>query len=200
MRFTAVSSAFLGLAACVSAASITVKVGENGALTFTPSSVNATKGDVIAFQFLAGNHSVTQSTFDNPCTKSATGVDSGFQPVAAGSSQVPQYSFTVDNDTAPLWFYCHQGQHCKAGMVFAVNPTADKSFDAFKAKATGSDTGSSTSPGSSSTGSSGPSSSTKTSPSPSASGNPSSGGALGFDSPKVAGIITLVAILAGSVL
>ena len=50
-------------------------------------------------------------------------------------------NYTV-NGTGPAWFYCKTGTHCKSGMVFAVNPTAEKTYDAFKANAQG--TGSST--------------------------------------------------------
>jgi len=195
MRFSAVS-AFLGLAACVYAETINVMVAQNGTLTFTPSSVTANEGDVIAFQFLAGNHTVTQSTFTDPCTMLTTpspGIDSGFQPVSADATMVPQYSFSVTNASSPLWFYCRQGRHCEAGMVFAVNPTADKTFDAFKAKATGTNTTSS------SLGSSSTPSQTGSSSSPSASGY-SSGAPLRFDSSKLTGIIGLVAIVVGSVL
>lgn len=194
MRFSAVS-AFLGLAACVYAETINVMVAQNGTLTFTPSSVTANEGDVIAFQFLAGNHTVTQSTFTDPCTMLTTpspGIDSGFQPVSADATMVPQYSFSVTNASSPLWFYCRQGRHCEAGMVFAVNPTADKTFDAFKAKATGTNTTSS------SLGSSSTPSQTGSSSSPSASGY-SSSAPLRFDSSKLTGIIGLVAIVVGSV-
>jgi plastocyanin len=192
MRFTAVS-AFLGLAACVSAATINVTVAENGTLTFTPSSVTANNGDVVAFQFVAGNHTVTQSSFTDPCTMLTTptlGIDSGFQPVSANATMVPQYSFSVTNASSPLWFYCRQARHCEAGMVFAVNPTADNTFDAFKARAMGTNTTSS------STGS--VPSQTGSVPSPSATSYSSD--ALRFDSSKLTGIIGLVAILAGTIL
>jgi len=198
MRFSAVS-AFLGLAACVYADTINVMVAQNGTLTFTPNSVTANEGDVISFQFLAGNHTVTQSSFNDPCTTLTTpspGIDSGFQPVSANATMVPQYSFSVTNASSPLWFYCRQARHCESGMVFAVNPTANNTFDAFKAKATGTNTTSS-SPGSSSTGS--VPTKTGSSSSPSASGY-SNSAPLRFDSSKLAGIIGLVAIVAGSVL
>jgi len=189
MRFAAAAvSTLLGLAACASAANITVVVAQNGALTFTPSNVTASEGDTVSFQFVAGNHTVTQSTFDNPCTLMANGIDSGYQAVESGAASVPQYSFSVTNASAHLWFYCKQGRHCQAGMVFAVNPTADKTFDAFKAKATGANSSSS---------SGGSPSSTGTSPSPSASNN-SSGGAPSFTPSGLVGIITSVAVLAAS--
>jgi plastocyanin len=198
MRFAAVS-AFLGLAACVRADTVNVMVAQNGTLTFTPGSVTANEGDVISFQFLAGNHTVTQSSFTDPCTMLTTpspGIDSGFQAVSANATMVPQYSFSVTNASTPLWFYCRQARHCESGMVFAVNPTATNTFDAFKARAMGTNTTSS-SPGSSST-KSVPSQSGSSS-SPSASGY-SNSAPLRFDSSKLTGIIGLVAVVAGSVL
>jgi len=189
MRFAGIVSTFLGLATFVLAENFTVKVGENGGLTYDPETVTAKDGDIISFQFLAKNHSITQSTFNDPCTKLETGVDSDYQPVPANASMVPQYSFTVSNASSPLWFYCKQGAHCKAGMVFAVNPTADKTFQAFKDKATGATPSSSTG-----------SSSTASLPSPSATNNPSGDGALGLGASTLVGVITLVAVFAGTVL
>jgi len=119
---------------------ITVKVGENDTLSYAPSSVNATVGDQLVFEFVAKNHTVTQSTFADPCSNftfanGSTGVDSGFQFVAANTTSFPTFSFTIMNTSAPLWFYCRQTGHCEKGMVFAVNPTAEKSFAAFQATA-----------------------------------------------------------------
>ena len=79
-------------------------------------------------------------------------MDSDFRPITAGSSTVSQFNFTVTNATSPLWFYCRQTgyvlsvflyithvvdsslfpSHCGMGMVFAVNPTQNKSFEAFQ--------------------------------------------------------------------
>jgi plastocyanin len=132
MHFSAAVAAFLPILA-VSAADIKILVGDGG-LTFNPSSAQAKNGDVVAFEFRAKNHSVTQSTFANPCAIMTTpnaGIDSGFQAVAAGATSFPQWSFTVQNETAPLWFFCAQPNHCKQGMVFALNPTADKTFDKY---------------------------------------------------------------------
>lgn len=126
-------AAALSVVATVSAETFTVLVGENGGLTYNPTSVNASVGDTIAFQFVAKNHTVTQSTFANPCT--ASGVDSGFFPVNASATEIPEWSFTLNNASAPLWFFCAQTGHCEKGMVFAVNPTAAKSFEAFQATA-----------------------------------------------------------------
>ncbi|KAL5490165.1 hypothetical protein ACEPAI_4998 [Sanghuangporus weigelae] len=133
MMFFALASALAAISAVSAQTTITVQVGANGGLTYEPSSVNASQGDTIAFQFLAKNHTVTQSTFANPCT--ASGVDSGFFPVTANATEVPQWSFTVNNASAPLWFFCAQTGHCERGMVFAVNPTAERTFEAFQAAA-----------------------------------------------------------------
>lgn len=38
----------------------------------------------------------------------------------ASASQFPTFTVTV-NDTAPIWVYCKQANHCGQGMVFAVN-------------------------------------------------------------------------------
>ena len=58
---------------------------------------------------LSKNHTVTQSTFAEPCANmSDTGLDSGFQPVAADATSFMQYSFTMTNVSGPLWFYCRQ--------------------------------------------------------------------------------------------
>ncbi|KAI0263492.1 Cupredoxin, partial [Gloeopeniophorella convolvens] len=111
-----------------------VQVGANNGLTFDPPSVNASVGDTVSFLFMAKNHTATQSSFAAPCQPLAGGVDSGFQPVAAGATSVPSLTITV-NATTPLWFSCMQTGHCEQGMVFAVNANANKSFDAFQATA-----------------------------------------------------------------
>jgi len=128
-----------------SAATFIISVGENNGLTFDPSSITADVGDTVAFQFKAKNHSVTQSTFAAPCVKS--GVDSGFFPVAANATVIPQWSLTLNNVSAPLWFMCAQTGHCEQGMVFAINPTAQKTFEAFQAAANASGSSTATAAG-----------------------------------------------------
>jgi plastocyanin len=98
-------------------------------------SYNANVGDVVRFIFRQKNHTVTQSTLQSPCTPFAGGFDTGFMPVAdAVTSNFPVAELTVQR-TTPIWAYCRQGTHCKAGMVFAINP-GDK-LAAFQAAATG---------------------------------------------------------------
>ncbi|KAI0045385.1 hypothetical protein FA95DRAFT_1495490 [Auriscalpium vulgare] len=140
MRFSTAAAAVLPvLAASVSAqTNFQVQIGANQGLTFDPPTVTAAVGDTISFLFMAKNHTVTQSSFAAPCQSLAGGIDSGFQPVAAGATSVPSLTVTV-NQTTPLWFYCKQTGHCEKGMVFAVNPTAAKSFAMFQGAANTSD-------------------------------------------------------------
>jgi len=140
MRLSLAVAALSSLVASVVAKDNLVLVGDGG-LTFNPPSVMAAQGDTVTFEFRAKNHSVTQSTFADPCkimTTPAAGVNSGFQAVKNGTTTFAQWSFTVDNGTAPLWFYCAQKtpvNHCQMGMVFAVNPTADKTYEMYLANA-----------------------------------------------------------------
>ena len=105
-----------------------VTVGMGGNLTFTPNNIKVPAGEMVQFQFAAGNHTVTQSTFDDPCSpiaqhnKNVTGFHSGFQPVAASAAMgmIPTYTIMVNN-TTPLWIYCAQGPHCQKGMVMVIN-------------------------------------------------------------------------------
>jgi preprotein translocase subunit SecG len=139
MRFftTFVASASV-LASVVSAAQHNVVVGDANTNIFEPKFLEGVaSGDTIAFKFFSKNHTVTQSTFAAPCVNNTNGVDSGFMPVDAANATKPEWTIRIDNVTAPLWFYCAQGAHCKAGMVFAINPTAEKTYDAFLASAKG---------------------------------------------------------------
>jgi len=135
MRFTSLFAVALPFAALVQAKTIMVMVGQNAMNTYTPTSVMAAVNDVISFQFVSDNHTVTQSTFMTPCAMMPMGSDTGFnQVVAAGATTFPTYNYTVAT-TSPLWFYCRQGTHCQQGMVFAVNPTANETYATFQAKA-----------------------------------------------------------------
>ncbi|TRM63865.1 hypothetical protein BD626DRAFT_547677 [Schizophyllum amplum] len=116
-----------------------VAVGDNAALSFNPSSLtDVENGDTVTFHFISGNHTLTQSTFDEPCKYKEGGVDSGYQDVqnVGGGSRL-HYTITVNDASTPLWFFCAQTAHCTRGMVFAVNPTTDKPFSEFQATAKG---------------------------------------------------------------
>lgn len=83
---------------------------------------------MVQFQFLDGNHTVTQSTFDEPCISmnkadsTKQGFLSGFMPFAASAAkgELPVFTIMV-NDTKPIWVYCGQGPHCKKGMAMVIN-------------------------------------------------------------------------------
>ncbi|EJD54685.1 hypothetical protein AURDEDRAFT_179782 [Auricularia subglabra TFB-10046 SS5] len=128
----------LPLAGAALAVGIAVEVGRDGTLAFSPPAVNADVGDIVTFTFWPKNHTVTQVTFSEPCTRPTghPGVDSGFVPVAAPGPGVQPMALNVAT-TAPLWFACMQLGHCQQGMVFAINPTPERTFAAFQARAMG---------------------------------------------------------------
>lgn len=110
---------------------------------FVPSSVNASIGDTILFLFESGNHSVTQSTFDNPCSPLSNGFDSGYEPNIDNTvNPTPNYTISVTS-TGSEWFYSKQGSECESGMVFALNPTNTQSFSTFHQNALNTNSGSS---------------------------------------------------------
>ncbi|KAF5377654.1 hypothetical protein D9615_005287 [Tricholomella constricta] len=115
-----------------------VIVGGPGKLVFDPPFVAAQPRDTVVFEFRQKNHTVTQSSFADPCRKLASGgFDSDFVPVADSiTSDYPTWSVVV-NDTAPVWAYCRQKtpiSHCGAAMVFAINPVenSERNFTAFQ--------------------------------------------------------------------
>jgi len=214
MRFSVVAAALLS-SGVANAADHLIKVGDSNGLVFNPTDITAAAGDTISFQFQGKNHSVTQSTFASPCVRQTTptvGVDSGFMAVASGAAQLPQWSITVNNSTAPLWFFCAQtnpANHCQAGMVFSVNAPATKTFAQFQAAAKASGGNSTTTsgttgaPGYGSSGAGGPSNTNTSSAgttggAPAASQTPKSG-ALKLGG-SAAGALTAAALFVSFVL
>ncbi|KAI1291627.1 Cupredoxin [Xylaria venustula] len=112
-----------------------VQVGGAAGLVYTPASIQAAVGDMVIFTFGSQNHTVTQSSFATPCDPLANGMDSNFQPnpnnTVVPAPQVAMQVMTTD----PIWFYCKQTGHCGKGMVFSINPTAEKTQDLFQAMA-----------------------------------------------------------------
>ncbi|KAI6151079.1 hypothetical protein BKA82DRAFT_82920, partial [Pisolithus tinctorius] len=94
-------------------------------LTFNPSNISAQAGDTVTFQFMPGNHTATQSTFEQPC-----------QPFKSSSGQG---GFDSGLCVTPIWVYCKQGLHCREGMVFSINAdvAGSETYSAFKARAMG---------------------------------------------------------------
>ncbi|KAJ7915488.1 hypothetical protein B0H13DRAFT_1999914, partial [Mycena leptocephala] len=120
-----------------------VIVGGTAGLVYTPSNITAQPGDTVTFQFHSKNHTVTASSFQDPCralsltsTTGQLGFDSGFMAVSENATQFPTFTIQV-NDTQPLWGYCRQATHCGQGMVFSVNAveSGPNNFGAFQAKA-----------------------------------------------------------------
>jgi len=132
MRF----SLFVLLAAVAPACAktIVVKVGQDAnnrvANVFTPNAVKAAVGDVVRFEFRGGNHTVTQSSFAEPCTQQFNtvtkrkGVDSGFIP-ANNATRIGTFSIQVKQETSPIWMFCNRKPHCNNGMVFSINAPTD---------------------------------------------------------------------------
>lgn len=121
----------------VSATVYDVQVGgANGTLVYDPEAISAQPGDQVVFHFNPKNHTVTQSSFADPCGPKEGGLDSGFMPVAANSTDSPPTWTMTVNDTQPIWVYCKQAaktpaSHCGQGMVFAVNCGQDGSPNSF---------------------------------------------------------------------
>ncbi|KAF7314816.1 hypothetical protein MKEN_00956000 [Mycena kentingensis (nom. inval.)] len=132
--------ALVALIPTILAANLAVTVGANNGFTFTPTSVSAAVGDTVTFTFVSRNHSATTTTFSGsvcPPPVGGAGVgafDSGFQSALNGAT--PSFVYTV-RDTQPKWVACMQaaGGHCRAGMTFAINPTAAQTYAQFNANA-----------------------------------------------------------------
>jgi plastocyanin len=218
MRFALTSAALATLATVASAVQTQVIVG-GGPLAYNPPQVTAAVGDTIQFVFMPKNHTVTQSTFAAPCQAMPNGLDSGFVPVAANATSTQAFTITV-NTTDPLWFYCRQVEyvtcstpfrlsffglimcaffsHWINGMVFAVNPTANKTFAAFQAAANASGTTNTASPSASSgTGTGSTATGSGASSSPSSTSRPN--GALTVGA-HAGGLLTVVGFVAGILL
>jgi len=144
MRYSSAIGVLAAAAASANAqagTTIQVAVGQNG-LTYTPNNITAAVGTAIEFSFFPKNHTVTQSSFADPCHPLNTngvlnGFFSGFVPTASSPSGS---TFTIIvNDTTPIWFYCAQttGNHCQSGMVGSINAptTGNKTLAAFEALA-----------------------------------------------------------------
>lgn len=135
----------LSLVALAQAKVHQVSVGKDGELKFDPETVKAEIGDFVQYNFFSKvrltlfcvmysgttynhswltclqNHSVTESSFEQPCLPLTDGFFSGF--VSAESEDDPSTTtFTVKvEDDKPTWVYCAQGNHCQKGMLHAIN-------------------------------------------------------------------------------
>lgn len=100
-----------------------VAVDPRGQFAFDPPFIEAGVGERITFSFQGGNHTVTESTFMNPCS-SRGAFDTNFFNSATKNSNNSKVTLLIDSDN-PRWFHCRQyvgESHCERGMVFAINP------------------------------------------------------------------------------
>jgi len=117
-----------------------IDVAFNETFTFNPNNITAANGTVVTFYFPANglSHSVTQSSFAEPCTflaaNSTSGAPNGFD---SDLQQGVQFSITIVNASQPIWFHCKQVQHCGMGMVGSINAPAsgNNTFTNFMANA-----------------------------------------------------------------
>ncbi|KAG8891813.1 hypothetical protein FRB99_003333 [Tulasnella sp. 403] len=114
-----------------------IVVGGDAGLVYTPPVVYPEVGDTLRFWFRAKNHTVTQSSFEHPCTPLEDGFTSGFRPVSPDQKDHFPYFDVEVKDKKPIWVHCEQVNHCPSGMVFAANPAleGDKTFANFLANA-----------------------------------------------------------------
>jgi len=115
---------------------ITVDVAPSGSLVYNPSNITAANGTSVTFVFSESvPHSVTQSTFENPCTylAAANGSSGGFD---SGLQAKKEFTITITNDQESIWFFCKESDHCGLGMVGSINaPSSGNTADAFLAAA-----------------------------------------------------------------
>jgi plastocyanin len=127
MLITNIVLAGLAQSLTASAATMTVTVAANNRFQFTPNTITAQPGDMVAFNFVSQNHSVASSDANSPCRPAQNAIFSDFQPVAApagngkGRNRNNNRQITAGNDQ-PMYIYCSQAQHCQQGMVMVINP------------------------------------------------------------------------------
>ncbi|EFY97035.1 plastocyanin-like domain protein [Metarhizium robertsii] len=118
------------LATVASAETITVEVGKDHELTFSPDSIKANTGDIVEFHFNNARHDVIAGDFQNPCHPADPAASGGFY---SGDRRNGTFCITVNN-TDPVFFYCSVGRHCQNGMVGVINEGSNK-LDDFKSAA-----------------------------------------------------------------
>ncbi|KAH7083996.1 hypothetical protein FB567DRAFT_474115, partial [Paraphoma chrysanthemicola] len=153
MLFSSLVHAALAHSLTASAATMMVTVAANNRFQFTPNSITAQPGDMVAFNFVSQNHSVASSNANTPCQPERNAIFSDFQPVAAPASgngngrgkgknrnnnrqaaNTPMFMVPI-TDTQPMYIYCSQAQHCQQGMVMIINPPDDAAVQQYANKA-----------------------------------------------------------------
>jgi len=101
------------------------EISGNFSSTFSPQLAFADVGDLIFWNFTAGNHSVTQSEFASPCLPAhdtnvtVNGFDTSLRPAGNGTA-ITNFQITV-TDTNPIWYYDESPSACGQGAVGAIN-------------------------------------------------------------------------------
>ncbi|EOA90516.1 hypothetical protein ACJQWK_07323 [Exserohilum turcicum] len=137
MHLSTILYSVLAQSLAVSAATMVVTVAANNKFQFTPNSITAQPGDMVAFNFVAQNHSVASSNANTPCRPEKNAIFSDFQPIPGNpngspnpgngrnvnrqAGNTPMFMVPI-TDTAPMYIYCSQAQHCQSGMVMVINP------------------------------------------------------------------------------
>ncbi|KZT25026.1 hypothetical protein NEOLEDRAFT_1178781 [Neolentinus lepideus HHB14362 ss-1] len=111
-----------------------VTVGTSGSF-YDPPTVSAQKGDIVRFLFTSSDHTVTQSTYENPCIPLPGGFNSGLiGPAINTSANLLSWDLVVADDTQPIWYFCQgvsPASHCAAGMAGVINPPSIALWDNF---------------------------------------------------------------------
>lgn len=109
-----------------------VTVGAQGSF-YDPPTVSAALNDTVNFIFVGPVHSVVQAAFNNPCSPLPRGFSSGLVK-RDESGPPPIWSLKITNVTVGIWFYCENTipvPHCASGMVGAINPSSQASYQQF---------------------------------------------------------------------
>jgi plastocyanin len=155
MLITNIVLAALAQSLVVSAATMMVTVAANNRFQFTPNSITAQPGDMVAFNFISQNHSVASSNANSPCQPQQNAIFSDFQPIAApggnargagrnrgnrnkirqvAAGNTPTFMVPII-DNQPIYIYCSQAQHCQKGMVMVINPPNAAAVQQYASKA-----------------------------------------------------------------
>jgi len=116
---------------------IVVQAGFQGTV-YTPQTVTAALNATVAFQFFGNVHTVTQSSFEEPCSPLPGGFHSGYIRGLNLTAPVQIWNLVVTNVNAPIWFFCATTSptfHCSDGMVGAINPPSQAMYSQFSSAA-----------------------------------------------------------------
>ncbi|KAK7688365.1 hypothetical protein QCA50_008737 [Cerrena zonata] len=94
--------------------------------------LNSSTGIAVTFESVSSV--IQQSTFENPCTWGGEGYFS-YNYTATVSTPSVTIKFSDLPGQPPYWFFDAASDHCKRGMVFAVNPESESQFNDFRTRA-----------------------------------------------------------------